>query len=175
MQKNDTPYVIIFETERLLLRQMTLADIDNLQKILADPIAMHYYPKTLNVEETQDWLERILKSYEKYGVGLWACHLKSTGEFVGQCGLIFQENIGGHDEMEVGYLFVRKFWHQGFATEAARATMNYAREKLGYKRLISLIRPENRPSWRVAERNGLVAEKEVDYKGLKHIVYASNF
>lgn len=60
-------------------------------------------------------------------------------------------NIDGHEEIEVGYLFVRKFWHQGLATEAARGTMSYAREKLGYKRLASLIRPENMPFLYISE------------------------
>jgi Acetyltransferase (GNAT) domain/Domain of unknown function (DUF4037) len=73
----------------------------------------------------------------------------------------------------VGYLFVRRFWHQGLATEAARGTMKYAREQLGYNRLISLIRPENMPSRRVAGRNDLVPEKEITYKGYKHLVYVS--
>ncbi|RDI39060.1 GNAT family N-acetyltransferase [Aquicella lusitana] len=164
---------IITESCRLYLRKLTLDDIPNLLKIFADPIAMQYYPNTLNMEETQAWIERVLNNYRLHNAGLWACHLKATDEFVGQCGLHFQKNIDGRDEVEVGYLFVRQFWHQGLATEAAKATMDYAREKLGFRRLISLIRPENLPSRRVAERNGMVPEKEIEFKGYKHIVYVS--
>lgn len=164
---------IVFETDRLFLRKMTMDDVENLQKIFSDPIAMQYYPKTFDIEETKAWIQRVLINYEKHGAGLWACHLKSTGEFVGQCGLFFQPDIDGQDEVEVGYLFVRRFWYQGLATEAARGTMKYAREQLGRNRLISLIRPENMPSRRVAGRNGLVPEKEITYKGYKHLVYVS--
>lgn len=163
----------VFETARLFLRKITENDVDNLQLIFSDPIAMQYYPKTFDVDETKAWIQRILNNYAQHGAGLWACHLKSTGEFVGQCGLFFQPDIDGRDEVEVGYLFVRKFWHQGFATEAALGTMKHAREKLGFTRLVSLIRPENKPSIRVAERNGLVPEKEIDRKGYKHIIYIS--
>lgn len=164
---------VVFETERLFLRKMSMDDVENLQKIFSDPVTMQFYPKTFNIEETRGWIQRVLNNYEQHGAGLWACHLKATGEFVGQCGLFFQPDVDGYAEIEVGYLFVRKFWHKGLATEAAFGTMQFARDKLGYKRLISLIRPENVPSRRVAGRNGLVPEKEVDYKGYKHIVYVS--
>jgi RimJ/RimL family protein N-acetyltransferase/predicted nucleotidyltransferase len=172
--KNLYVNYIVFETERLFFRKMTMDDVKNLQKIFSDPIAMQYYPKTFDVEETKKWIQRLLNNYEKHGSGLWACHLKSTGEFVGQCGLFFQSNIDGQDEVEVGYLFVRKFWRQGLATEAASGTMKYARTKHGCNRLISLIRPENIPSRRVAGRNGLVPEKEITYKGYQHLVYVSD-
>lgn len=101
---------------------------------------------------------------------MWACHLKETGEFVGICGLHYHPDIDGQEEFEIGYLFVRKFWHQGLATEAAKAVEEYLKAK-GFKRLISLVRPENKPSQRVAERNGLKPEKEIVYKGFKHTVY----
>jgi RimJ/RimL family protein N-acetyltransferase/predicted nucleotidyltransferase len=172
MNKYDSSEVV-FETDRLFLRKMTMDDVDHLQKIFSDPIAMQYYPKTFDIDETKAWIQQVLNNYEKHGAGLWACHLKSTGEFVGQCGLFFQPNIDGRDEVEVYYLFVRKFWHQGLATEAAYGTMKYAREKLGIKRLISLIRPENIPSRRVAGRNNMVPEKEYMHKGMKHIVYVN--
>lgn len=157
------------------MRTMTMDDAAHLQKIFSDPIAMQFYPKTFDLEETKAWIQRVLNNYQKHGAGMWACFLKENGEFVGQCGLHFQENLDGRDEVEVGYLFVRKYWNQGLATEAARGVMEYARKKLGYNRLISLVRPENLPSKRVAEKNGLLPEKEVIYKNYKHIVFASNY
>src|SRR5580704_3858711 len=166
-------YQVVFETDRLFLRKITMNDVENLQKIFSDPIAMQYYPKTFDTEETKAWIQRVLNNYDKHGAGLLACHLKSTGEFVGQCGLFFQSNIDGQDEVEVGYHFVRKFWHQGLATEAAKGVMQYARKKLGYNRLISIIRPENMPSRRVADRNSFVPEKEITYNGKKVIIYVS--
>ncbi len=164
---------VVLETERLALRKMTAEDVDNLQLIFGDPVAMFFYEKTLTREETKRWIDKILNNYETRGAGLWACDLKSTGEFVGQCGLNFQPNIDGQEEVEISYLFLRKYWSQGFATEAAKAVMDYARQHLGLHRIISLVRPENLPSRRVAEKNGFAIEKEVLYKGIKHIVYVS--
>lgn len=167
----DSPSV--FETERLYLRQLTIDDIDNLQKIFSDPIAMQYYPKTLNIKETRAWIETALESYGKYGFGLWACHLLATEEFVGQCGLVLQEDIDGKEEIEVGYLFVRQHWRQGLATEAARGSLQYARQVLRTDRIISLIHPLNIASQRVAEKNSLQPEKKVKFKGRTHIVYVT--
>ena len=161
----------MLETKRMFLKKMTMDDVSDLQKIFSDPIAMQYYPKTFNEEETKAWIEKVLDNYEKHNAGMWMCYLKETSEFVGQCGLHFHSNLDGRDEVEVGYLFVRAFWGQGLATEAAKAVMTYAKEKLDVHRLISLVRPENNSSKRVAEKNDLTPEKEIIYKGLRHIVY----
>jgi RimJ/RimL family protein N-acetyltransferase len=80
--------------------------------------------------------------------------------------------IDGVQELEVGYQFNRNYWGRGLATEAARACMEYARNQLGRHRIISMIRPENVPSCRVAERNGLKIEKQMEWKGYLHYVYS---
>jgi RimJ/RimL family protein N-acetyltransferase len=169
------PDQVVLNTQRLTLRKMTLDDVDNLQLIFSDPIAMKYYPRMLNRHETIDWINKTLDDYEKYGHGLWTCHLKDTHEFVGQCGLVTRENVDGKRETEVGYLFVRKYWNQGYATEAAKACMEYGNRVCGLNRIISLIRPVNEASRRVAVKNGFKVEKEIDFMGNPHIVYAYRF
>ncbi|SCA63901.1 hypothetical protein SCG7109_BM_00050 [Chlamydiales bacterium SCGC AG-110-M15] len=163
----------VLETERMVLRELNMGDVDNLQRILADPEAMRYYPGTMNKEETKEWIQRQLDRYENKGTSIWACHLKETGEFVGQCGLIPWPDIDGREELEIGYLFVREHWKKGLATEAAIACKKYARDKLGITRLISLIRPENTPSRAVAERNGMTVEKEIVFMGFQVQVYCT--
>ena len=162
---------IVLETERLYLREISNDDSQLLHEIFSDAETMRYYPKTLDKDETIAWIEKVVKNYEKYGAGMWACHLKSTDEFVGHIGLHFHDNVDGQFEVEVGYLLLRQHWHKGYATEAAKASLKYGREKLGYQRIISLIRPENLPSRSVAERNGLTIEKEIEYKNLRCFVY----
>ena len=81
--------------------------------------------------------------------------------------------IDGTKEIEVGYALARYAQGQGIATEAARVCMNYAFTTLREGRIISLIRPENLPSRRVAERNGMAVEKETEFVGLPHLVYAA--
>ncbi len=162
---------VILETDRLLLREIVCHDADDLLEIWADPEAMRLFPKTLDRYEMNAWIERNLKRYEQYGHGLWAVILKSDQRLVGDCGLMIQE-VDGVEELEVGYHFNRRYWGKGFATEAARACMDYAFNQLGRSRIISMIRPENTSSRRVAERNRLQIEKEVFWRGYLHYVYS---
>jgi RimJ/RimL family protein N-acetyltransferase len=162
---------IILETERLSLREITEDDLDDLLEIWGDPETMRFFPRTLDSQAMREWIERNQRRYEQYGHGLWATTMRSERKLVGDCGLVIQE-VEGIEELEVGYHFNRKYWGRGFATEAARACMDYAFERLGRRRVISLIRPENMPSRRVAERNGLRVEKEVLWHGYLHYVYA---
>lgn len=150
----------MLETDRMRLREMRPTDADNLLGIFSDPLAMRYYPGTKDRAQTEDWIEWNLASYRNNGFGLWVATLKGSGEFTGQCGLILQE-VEGEREVEIGYLFLRRLWGQGLATEAARACRGYATEALGYKRLISLIDPGNWASRRVAEKVGMKLEKEI--------------
>jgi RimJ/RimL family protein N-acetyltransferase len=157
----------------MFLRQFTRDDVDNLLGIFSDSIAMQYYPSTKSREETEEWIYRNLESYQKYGIGLWAAILKDSNEFAGQCGLVVQR-VDGKTEIEIGYLFLRKYWGQGLATEAALACRNYGFTSLNFTRLISLINPNNMPSRRVAEKIGMTLEKEVKWEKTGNIqcVYA---
>lgn len=146
---------MILETQRLILREMTQADLPALRRILQDDETMVAYNGAFDEAETQAWLDRQLARYAQYGFGLWAVVLKQTGEMIGQCGLTIQP-WHGDEVLEVGYLFNRAFWHHGYATEAARGCMEYAFDRLGAKKICSIIRETNQPSRRVAERNGMV-------------------
>jgi RimJ/RimL family protein N-acetyltransferase len=161
----------ILETERLIMRQVAHDDLDDLLQIWGDAETLHFFPKTLDRQEMTEWIERNLKRYESCGHGLWAVILKEGKQFVGDCGLVLQE-VGGVEELEVGYHFNKNYWGRGLAAEAARGCMEYAFIQLGRRRVISMIRPENVPSRRVAERNGLRIEKQVFWRGYDHYVYS---
>lgn len=147
----------IFETERLYLREMTCADFESLCKILCDEETMYAYEGAFSHEEVGQWLDRQLSRYEKWGFGLWAVVLKKTDEMIGQCGLTMQP-WKDRELLEVGYLFQRAFWHKGYATEAARACMDYAFEVLDAQEVCSIIRDTNTASRNVALRIGMTAE-----------------
>ena len=129
---------MILETARLRLREIKEDDLDDLLEIWADPEAMRLFPSTLDHQAMREWIERNQIRYEKYGHGLWAVILRTEQKFVGDCGLVIQE-VDGVEELEVGYHFNRKYWGRGFATEAARACMDYAFNQLGRSRIISMI------------------------------------
>lgn len=145
---------MILETRRLLLREMTQNDLPALRAILQDEETMYAYNGAFDESETQAWLDRQLARYAKDGFGLFAVVLRETGEMIGQCGLTMQPWRDAQ-VLEVGYLFNRAHWHHGYATEAARACMDYAFTRLGAREVCSIIRETNLPSRRVAERNGM--------------------
>jgi len=160
----------IIETDRLALYEISNDHLEDLLLIWGDEETLRYFPKTLNQQEMAEWIDRNQNRYDKYGHGMWAVMLKSEDRLVGDCGLVIQE-VDGVEELEVGYHFNRQYWGKGLATEAARACLEYAFDQLDSKRVISMIRPENMPSRRVAERNGLKIEKEVFWRGYQHYVY----
>ena len=161
----------ILETSRLILREFRPDDLDALAKVLSDPETMRFYPAPLDHAGVSDWIERNRRRYEKDGFGLWAMILKSTGELIGDCGLIRQV-VDGTEQVEIGYHVHRDLWRNGLATEAAQACRDYGFAELPVDRLISLIRPENQPSRRVAEKNGMTIWKEVLWRGFPHLMYA---
>jgi len=165
--------VIVIETPRLFLRHFTLDDIDALADILGDHDNMRFFANRFERKDAEDRIQKNLRRYAEDGVGQWALLLKPGKKFAGYCGLVRQE-IDGNREIEVGYALARQAQGQGIATEAARACMNYAFTTLGEDRVISLIRPENLPSRRVAERNGMAVEKESEFVGLPHLVYVAH-
>ena len=150
----------VLETERMILRRMEMADVDDLLGTFSDPVAMRHYPATKSRDETEGWARWVQGSYEKDGYGIWVATVKGSGDFAGQCGLVRQE-VEGQSEVEIGYLFLRRLWGQGLATEAARACKEYGFDLLGFDRLVSLIAPDNLPSRRVAEKVGMALEREV--------------
>lgn len=161
----------VLVTDRLALRQMTLADVDHLMTIFTDPEAMVHYPGTKSETETKKWIQWQLGLYQETGAGLWIVEEKETKTFLGQCGLVPQ-HVEGKDEVEIGYLFARHAWGNGYATEAASACRDFAINDLGQKRLISLIAPLNYPSIRVAERIGMTKEKRILTWGKEILVYS---
>ena len=145
---------MILETERLSLRELTQSDYSALCRILQDREVMYAYEHVFDDHEVQEWLDKQLRRYHDYGFGLWAVILKETGELIGQCGLTMQE-CRDKELLEIGYLFQKKYWHMGYASEAAIACKNYAFNRLEAEAVYSIIRDSNIPSQRVAGRNGM--------------------
>jgi RimJ/RimL family protein N-acetyltransferase len=162
---------LVLETERLRLRRFRDEDEDAVFAIIGDRVAMQFYPKTFSREDAKQWVARNQRRYREDGYGLFAVMPKDSEEVIGDCGII-KQNVEGQTAMEVGYHFRRDQWGHGYATEAARACMGLAFQAFGADRVISLIRPENVPSRRVAERNGMKLEREVVHYGMPHLVYA---
>jgi RimJ/RimL family protein N-acetyltransferase len=103
------------------------------------------------------------------GFGLWAVEHRDSGAFMGRVGCLYPEGWPG---FEVAYTLDRPFWGQGFASEAVQASLTYARTVCRQDRVISIIRPANRPSIRVAERLGAKPDGDVEFFGGRSLIYA---
>jgi RimJ/RimL family protein N-acetyltransferase len=158
-------------TERLVFREMTDEDIEPMAALLGDPEVMTFYAHPKTRAEALEWIRRNQGRYGEHGFGLWVIELRDTGEFVGDCGLTFQD-VEGTDELEVGYHVRRSFQGRGYATEAAAASRDHARDVLGHSRLVAIIHPDNVASQRVAEKIGLGLEKEFERHGRRKRLYA---
>ena len=150
---------MLIETQRLYLRELTQEDYPSLCRILQDEETMYAYEGAFTDDEVQTWLDRQFMRYETLGFGLWAVVLKENDRMIGQCGLTIQ-TWKEEEVLEIGYLFERKYWHQGYAMEAAVACKQYAFEQLKADEVCSIIRDSNVTSQNVAIRNGM---KITDY------------
>ena len=160
----------VLETPRLRLREMQPDDLDFVAAMLGDPEVMRYYPRVQSRADAQGWLDRQRKRYIDDGHGLWLVLEKETGTPVGQVGLVMQE-VEGARRPEVGWLLHRPYWGRGYATEAGCAVREAAFERWRYPMVISLIRPVNEPSRRVAERVGMSPGPLVQFHAFEHVMY----
>lgn len=144
----------ILSTQRCLLREMTPEDWLPLSRILQDADVMYAYEHAFSDDEVSAWLLNQQRRYREDGFGLWAVLERQSGVMIGQCGITLQD-CQGTTVPEIGYLFRKASWHQGYATETAQACKRYAFETLRVPEIYSIIRDSNTASLRVALRNGM--------------------
>ena len=162
----------IAETERLVLREFTLADAEDFYRIYTDAETMRFQgdlPENYSVEVERYYIGRHIEMYyEILGFGLWAVILKENNRLIGRCGLVRQPVEGG-EEIEVSYLIEREFWNQGFASEAASAALKLGFEKYNLPRIVAFIDPRNTASIRVAEKIGMRFERKVEFRSFGEV------
>lgn len=160
-------------SDRLTTRFLTREDIPAWSVFFEDPDSVAYLPDyglpNATARATQ-WIERQLMRYENQLYGLHALIEKSTGDFIGQCGLITQE-VDGQTEIEVGYHIFKRFRGKGYAPEAAKLFIQYAFDHDQTDRVVSIIDVRNTNSQRVAEKNGLTRERTTNWNGLEVFIY----
>ena len=163
---------IVLDTGRLIIREHTKADLALLLPILQDDETMRMYGGGFSYIESKRWLSKQFKRYKRDGVGLWAVMLKDRNEFIGQCGILYQD-WGGVLLPCIGYVFNKLHWHNGYATEAVLSCVSFALDILGLESVYAIIPDTNLPSQRVAERCGF-EQRSISHKvynGIKHCVY----
>jgi [ribosomal protein S5]-alanine N-acetyltransferase len=158
------------DTGRLIIREFTVADLDELGAIYAHPEVLWWEPAPYTREQTLDMLELTLTRYRDEGMAEYAVVLKTTAELVGVCGPVYRE-VEGERLPELGWDLRRDCWGHGYATEAARAVLAHA-AGLGLRRVYSLIDPANVRSQGVAQRLGMTVERRVLWADRPHDLWA---
>jgi len=153
-------------TSRLTLRGWREDDAAVYAEITADPEVMRFMGGVLDREQTWREIAVFVGHWDLRGYGLWA--VEREGALIGRVGLWRPDGWPG---LEVGWLLARSAWGHGYATEAARASVDHAWRELGAEELISLIAPENVASQRVAERLGMCPRGEFDFHGRAHVIH----
>lgn len=147
-------FVQLFETERLVARKLSHQDVPVLAKILSDPEVMKFSVRGVCDEEaTRKFVDWCLECYSSRGIGPWALSEKGSGDLIGFCG-VGPELIGEVEEVNLGYRLARRFWNQGFATEAVKGVMQYAFDQKHCESVVVIIEPEHTASVRVTEKAG---------------------
>lgn len=151
---------IYIETERLILRSWKYEDRKAFAELNASRNVMKFFPATLSANESNAFVDRINAEFEETGLGLYAVEIKETGEFIGYVGFHrFTFDAQFSPGWEIGWRISDRFWHQGYATEAAKACLDYAREIHLCEKLYSFTAVPNLPSENVMKRIGLSYEE----------------
>lgn len=160
--------MVYIETERLILRSWKPEDLLLFIAMNKDEQVMRYFPAILSDEETIAFYKRIQDEFNKMGWGLYAVEIKSTEEFIGYVGL---HEIGFDADftpgVEIGWRLAADYHNQGYATEAAKAVLNLAKDA-GIERLFSFTAKINAPSERIMQKIGMVKTREFNHPKLSN-------
>jgi RimJ/RimL family protein N-acetyltransferase len=159
------------ETERLILRGITPEDLDEMgRRLFADADVIRYMPKReLTPRQRAERAYQVsTQNWSKHGYGCWLITDKLDGQLVGECDYDTEEM----SDVELGYALAKAYWGKGIATEAARAAVRFGFEEAKMERIVAVVVPENKGSWRVLEHIGFVYEKKAHFYGFDVVYYA---
>jgi RimJ/RimL family protein N-acetyltransferase len=154
----------VLETSRLLLRRWRDEDRAPFAALNADPVVMEHFPAPLSAAESDTLVDRIAAGLDERGWGLWAVEVRATGSFIGFVGL----NPATFDApftpaVEVGWRLARSAWGHGYATEGARAALEFGFDKLALDEMVSFTTHGNVRSRQVMERLGMRHDTADDF------------
>jgi RimJ/RimL family protein N-acetyltransferase len=150
-------------TERLVLRGWRATDRAPFAAMNADPAVMEHFQGTMSSQASDAFVDRIVAQWKEAGWGLWAVEVPEVTPFIGYVGLWPADYVTGNHMVEVGWRLARSYWGHGYATEAAREALRVGFEEVGLQEIVSFTVPQNRRSWRVMERIGLVRDPSADF------------
>lgn len=163
---------VVYTTERLELREFSLNDAKGFFEMNADQEVIKFTGDRafVDVEETEQFI-LAYDQYEKYGYGRWSAYLKGTEDYLGFCGLKYSPE---KRETDIGFRLIRKYWNQGFATEAAMACLEIGFQKFGLEKIVGRAMSDNQASIRVLEKMSMVKQFDYIEEGKPWVQYELN-
>lgn len=152
---------------------MTSGDLDDVADMLGDPRVMRYYPAPKTRDQASAWVDWTRRNYAEHGYGLWIIETHD-GQFIGDCGLTWQ-TVNGVQRLEVGYHVRTGMQGHGYATEAALACLDLARDHLKAPEVVAIIHPDNTASRRVAAKLGMTHAEDHRGGDVLNTVYCTRF
>lgn len=161
-----TSFILPLETKRLIIRNWRSGDIELFHEINSDDRVMEFFPFRRTRDESAAFLERLMTSISAAGFGFTAIERKSDGACLGFCGLseLNMPSVFPAGTVEIGWRIAERFWGHGYVTEAGRALVDAAFNRLHLNGLIAIAVPENRRSTAVMERLGMVRDTGADFQ-----------
>lgn len=144
----------ILETGRCLVRETTEQDVEDFYRIYREPSITRYMEKLYEDPEQErayarDYIDQV---YSFYNFGIWTVLDKESGQVIGRAGICYRE---GYEEPEIGFIIAKPWQGKGYATEVCGAILNYAREELGFSRVLAFVHPKNAVSIHICKKLGL--------------------
>lgn len=161
------------ETARTYIRAPQKHDFEDLYKLQTDPEVMRVVGigKPRSLEEVQKSLKNSLWHQQKYGYSLGSVFEKSSDKFIGRAGLIHLAFGDNSPDIEIAYALHKNYWHKGYATEIAKALIEWGFENLSAAKLVGITRLDNKASQRVLEKAGMRYNKKYLYNGIETSYY----
>ncbi|MGP4070339.1 GNAT family N-acetyltransferase [Halobacillus sp. B29] len=168
-----------FETERLILRERTMKDLEDCLRMDCEEEVVKYIPEVRellnspksNPDKHIEFVKNRMETTYPNGLGYWTIESKvNNGEFIGWILLIPIDNIG--PEVEIGWRLKRDYWGAGYATEAGNTILTYAFDTVDLENVVADIHPSNRGSIRVAEKLGFSVEESINESAGNYVRYS---
>jgi len=153
--------VKILETDRLILRKLSIQDAEFILKLLNEPSFLQFIGDkgVRNLDQARDYiLNGPVDSYERFGFGLYLVEMKPSALSIGMCGLLKRDSL---EDVDIGFAFLPEFWGSGYALESARAVMAVGKSDFGLSRIVAITSPDNYRSIKILSKLGMTFERMV--------------
>ncbi len=153
--------MVIIETDRLNLRLLTDNDAEFILDLLNQPSRLEFIGDrgVGNLDDARAYIHSgPLAMIEQHGFGLYLVEIKSSKHAIGLCGLLKRETL---EDVDMGFAFHPRYWGRGYAREAAKACLDYARDHIGLERIVAITLPTNRSSIKLLDSLGMQYERNL--------------